>query len=60
MVVDGWRKSSFSGNNGGDCIEAATVPGTVLVRDTKNNGTGPVLGFAPEAWAAFTASLKNI
>ncbi len=59
MVVDGWRKSSFSGNNGGDCIEAATLPGTVLVRDSKNQD-GPNLAFGPSAWAAFTASLKNI
>jgi hypothetical protein len=54
-----WRKSSFSGSNGGNCIESASVPGAVLVRDTKASGTGPVLGFTPAAWAAFTADLKN-
>ena len=29
-----WRKSSFSGNNGGNCVEAGSIPGRVLVRDT--------------------------
>ena len=54
-----WRKSSFSGSNGGNCIESATLPGVILVRDTKNDGNGPVLTFTPAAWAAFTASLKG-
>jgi hypothetical protein len=59
MVVASWRKSSYSGNNGGDCIETASVAGAVLIRDTKDHGAGPVLGFPPAAWAAFTAALKG-
>ena len=31
-----WRKSSYSGNSGGNCTEVATVPGAVLVRDSKD------------------------
>ena len=31
-----WRKSSYSGANGGDCAEVAADTGLVLVRDTKN------------------------
>jgi hypothetical protein len=54
-----WRKSSFSGSNGGNCIESASVPGAVLVRDTKDGGSGPVLAFGPAAWTKFCASLKN-
>ena len=38
-----WRKASYSGNGGADCVEAGTVPGAVLIRDTKDNGHGPVL-----------------
>ena len=38
-----WRKSSFSGNGGPDCIEVADHDGRVLVRDTKQHGHGPVL-----------------
>jgi Domain of unknown function (DUF397) len=51
-----WRKSSYSGSSGGDCVEVATA-GTVLVRDTKNRD-GRALAFTPGAWQAFTASLK--
>lgn len=29
-----WRKSTYSGSNGGDCVEIADSQGTVLVRDT--------------------------
>lgn len=34
-----WKKSSFSGGEGGECVELAT---TELVRDSKNP-TGPTL-----------------
>jgi hypothetical protein len=52
-----WRKASFSGN-GANCVEAGRVPGAVLIRDTKDNGQGPVLRVSSEAWEKFTASLK--
>ena len=44
-----WRKSSYSGGNGGGCIEvgARAEAGRALVRDTKDR-QGPVLGFQPE------------
>ncbi|WOX24643.1 DUF397 domain-containing protein [Streptomyces solicathayae] len=47
-----WRKSSFSGNTGGDCIEVADLAPHVAVRDSKNPA-GPVLTLAPAAFAAF-------
>ena len=32
-----WRKSSYSGGGGGECIEIAdNVPGVIPVRDSKN------------------------
>jgi hypothetical protein len=53
-----WRKSSYSGDNGGDCVEVAgNLPGTVAVRDSKNPA-GPALAVAPHEWAAFTAAVK--
>jgi uncharacterized protein DUF397 len=53
-----WRKSSYSGGNGGDCVEiAADVLGIVAVRDSKDPG-GPVLAFGPDEWRAFTAAIK--
>jgi hypothetical protein len=51
-----WRTSSYSGNNGGACIEVAASR-AVAVRDSKDKG-GPVLAFGPQAWAAFTARVK--
>jgi hypothetical protein len=52
-----WRKSSFSGANGGNCVEVADDTGRVLVRDTKDRD-GLVLSVPAEAWATFTAGLK--
>lgn len=52
-----WRTSTYSSGNGGQCVEVAG-DGTVLVRDTKDRGHGPVLRFSPEAWEKFTASLR--
>ena len=52
-----WVKSSYSGGRG-DCVEVATLPDTIMVRDSRN-AEGPALRFAPDAWRAFTDSLKH-
>lgn len=53
-----WRKSSYSGSNGGACIEVAALPGGDLgVRDSKDPD-GQKLAFAADEWAAFTAGVK--
>ncbi len=55
MTADlAWFKSSYSGSNGGDCIEVATEPETIHVRDSKDK-SGPALAFTAEAWSAFVA-----
>jgi hypothetical protein len=41
-----WRKSTYS-NAQGSCVEAGSVPGRVLVRDTTQHGTGPVVSVSP-------------
>jgi Domain of unknown function (DUF397) len=52
-----WRTSTHSGN-GGDCVEvAATAPGTIAVRDSKNPH-GPALAFPAGRWQAFTRGVK--
>lgn len=51
-----WRKSSYSGGNGGGCVEVASTPGVVLVRDTTNRA-GAVLEVPAAAWQRFTSSL---
>jgi hypothetical protein len=58
VEVGVWRKSSYSTGNGGSCVETATVGAAVAVRDTKDNGHGSVLRFAPHAWETFTTTLK--
>jgi Domain of unknown function (DUF397) len=58
MTGASWRKSSYSGGNGGTCVEVArNLPGVVAVRDSKDPG-GPELAFPPRAWEAFTCHVK--
>ncbi len=54
-----WRKSSYSGDNGGDCIETAPgfIPGAVPVRDSKDP-QGPALVFGVDAFSAFVEAVK--
>ncbi len=56
-TADSWRKSSYSGANGGECVEVATTADTVLVRDSKNR-TGNVLSVPASAWRAFVSAVK--
>lgn len=55
--MEPWRKSSYSGSNGGACVELASDSAVILVRDTTNRGGG-TLTFTAGAWQAFTTSLK--
>ncbi|RKN44096.1 DUF397 domain-containing protein [Streptomyces hoynatensis] len=49
-----WRKSSYSGSGGGDCVEVSAAAAVIRVRDSKN-ADGPQLRFGREGWAAFLA-----
>jgi hypothetical protein len=54
-----WRKSSYSGGNGGGCVEVAgNLPGIVAVRDSKDPD-GPALIFSPGEWRAFAAGIRG-
>ncbi|WP_239308080.1 DUF397 domain-containing protein [Frankia sp. Cj3] len=54
-----WRKSSYSGGTGGNCVEVATLPdGGRAVRDSKNPD-GPVLRFTATEWTAFLAGAQD-
>jgi hypothetical protein len=53
-----WRKSSYSGGNGGNCIQVADLPGTVAVRDSKDPD-GPALLFTPAEWGASPAPVEE-
>jgi hypothetical protein len=52
-----WRKSSFSGANGGACVEVASADG-VAVRDTTDRDGAP-LAFSAGAWSAFITRLRS-
>jgi hypothetical protein len=53
-----WRKSSYSGGNGGTCVEVGVVARIVAVRDSKDPA-GSALAFGPAAWRAFTRCIKE-
>lgn len=53
-----WRTSSYSTSNGGECVETASDGRLVAVRDTKDNGLGPVLAFPPAVWSRFLDAIR--
>ena len=54
-----WRKSSYSGNNGGNCVEVAdNLPNTIAVRDSKDPD-GPALILSADQWAGFIARIRS-
>jgi hypothetical protein len=57
-TVLSWRKSSYSGNGGSNCVEVGSEPRQVLVRDTTDR-TGPVLAFGPATWRRFADQVKR-
>ena len=54
-----WRKASYSGNGGADCVETGSVPGAVLIRDTKDREPARCCGSTPWLGAVFTAGIKS-
>jgi hypothetical protein len=54
-----WQKSTYSGSNGGQCVEVArNVAGLVAVRDSKDPD-GPGLVVTPAQWRAFLAGARR-
>lgn len=54
-----WRKSTWSGPDGGNCVEVAKLSGGRRgVRDSKNP-TGPALVFTPTQWNTFLGGIKS-
>ncbi|MFG2722073.1 DUF397 domain-containing protein [Streptomyces sp. NPDC048416] len=47
-----WRKSSYSSEEGGECVEVASSLAKVHVRDSKDT-TRPTLAVEPTAWTTF-------
>ncbi len=53
-----WRTSSYSGDNGGTCVEVGTTGPAVTIRDGKHPDD-PKLAFTPDTWKTFTDELKT-
>ena len=47
-----WRKSSYSGDQGGDCVEIGEMTTAVAIRDSKDPA-GPILTVGPATFTAF-------
>lgn len=53
-----WFKSSYSGGEGGECLEVAPSPHTIRIRDSKNPD-GPVLSLSLTAWTEFLPHVRK-
>lgn len=53
-----WTKSSYSSNDGPQCVEVAAAPGTVHVRDSKDVSR-PGFAVSAAGWAAFAANAAD-
>lgn len=53
-----WRKSSYTGSNGGNCVELADRDRSIVVRDSKDPD-GPRLTVERRVWAALLADVKR-
>jgi hypothetical protein len=49
-----WFKSSYSGGAGGECVEVATLPAAIHIRDSKDVSRGTFV-VSSAAWSAFVA-----
>ncbi|MFF4062072.1 DUF397 domain-containing protein [Streptomyces sp. NPDC001668] len=57
--MENWRKSSYSGpDDGNNCVEIATHPTHISIRDSKTPTTA-TLTFPPAPFTAFLDALKR-
>ncbi|WBO66219.1 DUF397 domain-containing protein [Streptomyces camelliae] len=57
--MDNWRKSSYSGpGDGNECVEIATSPTHIAIRDSKTP-TRATLTFPTPAFTTFLEALKK-
>lgn len=53
-----WRRASYSGDQGGNCVEVADMADGTAVRDSKDPD-GPVLTVSPAQWATFVGAVSR-
>ncbi|TQE27159.1 DUF397 domain-containing protein [Streptomyces ipomoeae] len=54
-----WFKSSYSGGNATECVEAVFIPSGVLIRDSKRPAHAN-LAVSAAAWAGFLAGTPHL
>lgn len=59
MASEAWRTSSYTGANGGSCVEVAAGAARMRVRDTKNR-SGHVMTVDTAAWHSFLGEVRII
>lgn len=52
-----WRKSSYSGSSGDNCVEVASSSPVILLRDSKNPD-GPSLTFGRAAFGVLAREIR--
>lgn len=58
MQLNQWHKAAAS-NGGTNCVEVMETEEGFLVRDTKDDGSGPVLSFTHAEWEAFLSGVEH-
>ena len=58
MRINQWHKAEAS-NGGTNCVEVMETEEGFLVRDTKDDGAGPVLAFTHDEWEAFLSGVTD-
>ena len=53
-----WRKSSYSGGSGGNCVEVARMGDVVVIWHSQEPG-GPVVAFTRGEWEAFLGGVAK-
>ena len=55
--MDNWRTSSHSSGGGGQCVEASSADGIVMVRDSADHD-GSMLTIPAGAWSQFLTHVR--
>ncbi|MFE6888909.1 DUF397 domain-containing protein [Streptomyces sp. NPDC057694] len=55
-----WFKSSYSDSQGSNCLEAATSPTRIHIRDSKLGPQSPRFTASAPAWNAFLAHARTV
>ncbi|KAB2348618.1 DUF397 domain-containing protein [Actinomadura rudentiformis] len=58
MPTARWRKSSYSGGQGGECVEVANVAAVIAVRDSKDPA-GPKVTLTASGWCDLARRIKS-